>query len=540
MAVVCAARACVAAAQSPFSTGTQAADKEEGVYEFKYPIRKVAIVGAGPSALIAYRELIEAGLDVRVFERDDVPGGNWHYTDDTAPDAPVPNAPVPLADYVPSLPPPGVDLPYSVEYEEGNAHGGEGEEEWRYFRGPSPVWESLKSNAPSPLQQIPEFPWPAGTQWELTQWQLQGYLRAYASLLGANSNDENPSFSYSTRVELIEKRLNDAGEEQGWRLWVKKLVPDVTSGKSRATWWTEDFDAVIVASGRYNAPYMPSIPGLAEWKARFPDKLTHSRVYRRPEPMDNKTVLIVGAQTSGGEISRDINKHARQVLQSIKAKNVNERYSAINFLARLPRNTTIIPEIKQFLPLEEGATFETSKIELANGTILTGVDHIIFGTGFRYSFPFLPQYYEESTYVPHEGASSSVRPFLPMSGQYMRDMHLDVWYIRDPTLAFLSFTFGTQTFSYCGYQSAALAKVWTGAAKLPNEAMMWDMYAELVKDRGGFGKELPFLGPERLARMERYYMGWINEAATKYGGKQVSTGAPRWYFHRLSVLVLFC
>lgn len=92
------------------------------------------------SGLIAYRELTEAGLDVRVFERDSVPGGNWHYTEEAPFDAPVPNAPTAISDFVPSLAPASVDLPYSEELEDSG-------EIWRDHRGPKPIWESLTSNA---------------------------------------------------------------------------------------------------------------------------------------------------------------------------------------------------------------------------------------------------------------------------------------------------------------------------------------------------------------------------------------------------------
>ena len=40
---------------------------------------------------------------------------------------------------------------------------------------------------------------------------------------------------------------------------------------------------------------MPNIEGLAEWVKRFPNRISHSRQYRRPEPFSNQTVLIVGA-----------------------------------------------------------------------------------------------------------------------------------------------------------------------------------------------------------------------------------------------------
>ena len=94
------------------------------------------------SGVIAYRELTEAGLDVRIFERDSVPGGNWHYTEEVPLDAPVPNAPASMGDFVPSLPPVGVELPYSEFLEnDGNIQ--------RDHRGPKPIWESLTSNAPS-------------------------------------------------------------------------------------------------------------------------------------------------------------------------------------------------------------------------------------------------------------------------------------------------------------------------------------------------------------------------------------------------------
>lgn len=61
---------------------------------------------------MAYREFSQAGFEhVRVFERDDVPGGNWHYTEETPLHAPVPNADPVIGDFVPSLPPRGKSLP---------------------------------------------------------------------------------------------------------------------------------------------------------------------------------------------------------------------------------------------------------------------------------------------------------------------------------------------------------------------------------------------------------------------------------------------
>ncbi|KAJ6565087.1 hypothetical protein B0H10DRAFT_1749415, partial [Mycena sp. CBHHK59/15] len=61
--------------------------------KFKWPIAKVAIIGAGVSGLIAYHEFTDTSFErMHLFERDDVLGGNWQYTEETPVDAPIPNA----------------------------------------------------------------------------------------------------------------------------------------------------------------------------------------------------------------------------------------------------------------------------------------------------------------------------------------------------------------------------------------------------------------------------------------------------------------
>ncbi|KAF8556440.1 FAD/NAD(P)-binding domain-containing protein [Imleria badia] len=509
----------VASVERPFPTPPfQEAEANE--YQFDWPIQRVAIIGAGPSGLAAYRELTEAGLDVRIFERDSVPGGNWHYTEEVPFDAPVPNSPCSIGDFVPSLPPTGADLPYSKEFENDGKI-------WKDHRGPKPMWESLTCNAPSPLQQFPQWPWPAGTQWQLSHFQVRNYVRSYASYHNINSNDKNPAAAYNSRVERVEKRINEAGQEQGWRLWLRSLKP-TKNNTYRATWWTEDFDAVVVAVGRYNAPSMPFIPGLKEWVQRFPDLVRHSRQYRRAGAYANKTVLIVGASVSGTEISRDLNYHAREIYQSFRPDNNNAtHFSLANQLRRIPQNTTLVGEIKQFLPISEGSSIQYGHVELKNGTILSGIDNVILATGYRYSFPFLPQYYDGATYEPHAGSSMTVSPFLPLDGLYIRDLYLDQFYLRDPTLAFLGVPLGTPSFTLAEYTALALAKVWANKAKLPNSQTMRALYEKTVVERGGYGRYVLFWGSERSAAMFTFLIGWLNEAAAKYGGKQVD-GLPKY------------
>ncbi|KAJ6617506.1 hypothetical protein B0H10DRAFT_2032715 [Mycena sp. CBHHK59/15] len=473
-------------------------------YEFNWPINNVAIIGAGVSGLIAYREFVGAGFNrVRVFERDDVPGGNWHYTEQIPVDAPIPNVDPSIGDFVPSLPPRGASLPVEEHYSDDTTS-----QRQRVHRAPKPVWESLESNAPAPIQQITEIPWPPGTPWNLPHRTLSRYLRSFSSFHGINSNDESPDISYNTRVELVEKRYDD-GQERGWTLTLKRLER-IGPHSSKATWWTENFDAVVVATGRYNAPNIPGIPGLAAWARKLPGSVIHSRQYRHPQPFINETVLVVGGATSGVEISRELDLFAQNIYLSVRPGNYTQipyQFSRMQ-LQRLPANVSIVPEIKCFHALN-------SSIELTNGSFLTDINRVIFATGFRYSFPFLPQFHNSSPNI-----STSPRPIVT-DGTHLRSLHADFIYIEEPTIGFLSMNWGMQSFTYSEYLSLALAKIWSRKAILPGTAELWRIYEQRVQDRGGYGRHLQFLGAERTAANIRFFVGWLNDAAVRFGGRQI-------------------
>jgi cation diffusion facilitator CzcD-associated flavoprotein CzcO len=99
---------------------------------------------ASYSGLVAYHELAEAGFDVQLFECDTVPGGNWHYTDETPVKVPIPNTDISVSDFMPSLPPEGVKLPYEEHFK-----GKVSDDMLRGHRGPKPIWKSLQANAPA-------------------------------------------------------------------------------------------------------------------------------------------------------------------------------------------------------------------------------------------------------------------------------------------------------------------------------------------------------------------------------------------------------
>lgn len=82
----------------------------------------------------------------------------------------------------------------------------------------------------------------------------------------------------NTTVEATEKRGN------AWILTLRKEVQSTT----RDHWWCEEFDAVIVATGHYNVPYLPDTPGLVELENNFPGTIKHSKHYRSKTDFEGK------------------------------------------------------------------------------------------------------------------------------------------------------------------------------------------------------------------------------------------------------------
>ncbi|KIY64798.1 FAD/NAD(P)-binding domain-containing protein [Cylindrobasidium torrendii FP15055 ss-10] len=472
---------------------------EEQHYEFEWPIRKVAIIGAGVGGLVAYRELAQAGFDVRVFERDHAPGGNWHYSDQKPPVVDIPNVAPVDSDYVPDIPD---ALPHGEVYLDSSAD--DTEERIRNHRGPKPTWASLDTNTPSVLQEIPGFKWPARVPLATDWHHVQRYLRAFASWHDINVNDDGP-ISYNTRVDRVEKRADG----KGWTLTLKELV-QTGDHTAKASWYTEDFDAVVIASGRFNGPSVPDIAGLAEFSKKFPGRIIHSREYRRPAEYEDQTVLVVGAGSSAVGIARDIIHSAKQVLQSIRRPtDPLRRYN----LSTLPANATVIPTIDS-IDVGRADSPSDARIHLSNGTVISGVDRIVLATGFRYTYPYLPQYHQSDKLLNNHP--------LVTDGTHVQSLFLDLFYIEEPTIGFINVNERIPTFSHSSLTASALASVWAGRAKLPNTEEQWRLHGEYVQRRGGYDKEFQRLPPDVLQERKRLFVAWLNDAAVQYGGPLVT------------------
>lgn len=188
---------------------------------------------------------------VQVFEQRATPGGVWNYTPEHGEKQFRLPRTVPTEEPDEPIYAPGSAAPTFV----------------------SPVYDFLETNIPQTLMNYCDKPFPEGCALFPTHATVLRYLEEYAE-------DLSEHLVMSTQVLKVSKVGDDAGGPRCWEVETR----DLRSGEVAR----RQFDAVLVASGHYNDPFVPDIPGLAEFEKRFPGSISHSKFYRRPDQFKDK------------------------------------------------------------------------------------------------------------------------------------------------------------------------------------------------------------------------------------------------------------
>ena len=161
-----------------------------------------------------------------------------------------------------------------VVYEIGTCIGGL----WVYNNdsGLAPAYKSLHLNSETKITEYKDFPFPPGSPLYPDHAGVRRYLEAYAEHFGVK-----PHIRFKSKV------VDVSPHGEGWRVQLEDGL-------------TEDFDAVVVASGHQGSPSHPA------WKNDFTGEYLHSHTYRVPEPFRDKRVLVVGMGNSAVDIASDI------------------------------------------------------------------------------------------------------------------------------------------------------------------------------------------------------------------------------------------
>ncbi|KAF3038594.1 hypothetical protein E8E11_004474 [Didymella keratinophila] len=459
--------------------------------------KKVAVIGAGISGVVTAAHLKNEGLDVTVFERSSAAGGIWFY------DERKPLEPAYSSEYLPKA---------------GSKETKEEVEDLEVKRirhaPPGPCYIGLKNNVATRLLETTLNKFPSGTDDFVSHSVLKDYIQDTAAKTAVDAVTQ-----YNTDVRNVTKVGSN------WTVQTSTLKLHDNGTETFET-FTSDFDAVVVASGHYHAPRIPNIPGLADWKRLYPHRVQHSKGYRSPSDFHGKNFLLIGGSVSSTDIARELGPIADTIYQS-------HRNGAFDLSASLlPENGIRVDEVVSFelpSPVTSSTTPPTLSpsdpipltVTLKSGQKLCAIHHVILCTGYHLTLPFLPQYTNSNT--PVTQASDSV---LVTDGTMFHNLHKDIFYMPDPTLAFVGVPFFTATFTLFEFQAMVVAKVLAGLADLPSEAQMKEEYDTRVATKG-YGKAFHSLRDEEEEYVTEL-LAWVNADLEKNGESRLEGHSAQW------------
>lgn len=184
--------------------------------------------------------------------------------------------------------------------------------------------------------------------------------------------------------------------------------------------YTEEFDAVVVASGHFSTPNVPYFEGLESFNGR----VLHSHDFRDALEFKDKDILIVGRSYSAEDIGSQCYKYgARSITTSYRSRPMGFKW---------PANWKEVPLLTRL---------ENKTAHFKDGTSKE-VDAIILCTGYLHHFPFLPDDLRLKTANRlwpldlYQGVVWESNPklfYLGMQDQFYTFNMFDAqaWYVRD-------------------------------------------------------------------------------------------------------------
>ncbi|KAL2814676.1 major facilitator superfamily domain-containing protein [Aspergillus cavernicola] len=451
-------------------------------------VRQVAVIGAGISGVVSAAHLLEAGLEVTVFERNHAAGGVWLFDERR-----------PLEPSYTSLKPLEAEKYFDTE---------DVRDVLLSHAPPGPCYEGLTNNVSTPLMRVKLNAWPEGTPDYVSHSVMKEYVQDTSNKAGVDENT-----IYGARVKNISKH------EQSWEVTWSRLEKQNDGVEELEQ--ISSFDAVVVASGHYHTPRVPDTPGLAEAKAQWPSRIMHSKGYRRADGYEGKNVLLIGGAVSAVDIAREISPQAKTIYQSTRN---GEFDISANIL---PENGVRISEITRFEIQDDHSQVPDDKplplkLHLKSGQELCGIDTVIICTGYQFTLPFLAEYHDDRL-APEEADDK----LLVTDGSQAHNLHKDIFYIPDPTLAFVGVPFYTATFTLFEFQALAVANVLAEIASLPSKSEMKQEYAERLGKKG-HGKRF-----HSLKDVEEIYVDdllqWVNASRVEKSLVPIEGHTETWH-----------
>ncbi|PYH42705.1 putative flavin dependent monooxygenase [Aspergillus saccharolyticus JOP 1030-1] len=428
-------------------------------------ISRIAVIGAGPTGLAAAKYLLAEKYfeKIDVFEQRAVAGGVWNYS------------PPSLKDQVPRTVP---QLDPHQPLQGPIWHTVKGGEEPVFV---SPIYRDLETNLPKEIMRYSDKLFKAKTQVLPKHATVKEYLQEYAEEI-------RHLIQFETQVSDVRKEVLGEGS---WSVTTRSLRTGDTK--------TNSYDAVVVASGHYDLPFTPDIPGITHWNETYPGVISHSKLYDCAEQFRDKKVVVVGSSASGLDISN-------QILPVSKGKViVSERNQSLLASAAGDTSKVYRPQIVEFLPSDS----HSRAVRFEDGHVEENIDAIVFCTGYLYTFPFL----------------SSLDPPLITNGRRVVNTYQHLFYIHDPTLVLTALPQRVVPFPLSENQAAVFARVFSGRLSLPSPDAMNEWEQSTVREKGE-GTPFHLLPFPQDADMMNFLHDWAKQAEPRPGLDHGGHGKP--------------
>ncbi|CUM63880.1 uncharacterized protein PRCAT00001468001 [Priceomyces carsonii] len=430
-----------------------------------FNIKSVAIIGAGPSGLAALYEFLHTSKEgtstfgsvealeiafekIVVFEQKSGPGGVWCKIDSKS-DSQVPLEEITkfeeyfkAATLQPNTP--------NHEEEKNSPTENKGIEsnifELRLSWDGSALFSYLFTNVPKRYTRFSSMDHELVDDTSpINPFIMHHQLNAYIENFIEKSSLEK-YIRYNTEVRKITKRDGE------WHLALKHGNKNL----KKVDWYEETFDAIVVANGHYNVPYIPYIEGLKEYAIKYPSSVIHSKFFRGHEKFRDKKVVLVGSSISGLGLTQYIKPVSKDFILSRRLR--DEKLEWMNDIIR-SEEFKVKPPIKKFIP-------NNKEIEFEDGSKVRDFDFVLLTTGYHYHYPFFEENFLTLS-VPENKAA-------PANNSRVKNLYYNIFKIDDPTLAFVGIIQTVQLFTSFEAQAAAIAGIWSNAKKLPSEKEQYE------------------------------------------------------------------
>lgn len=424
-------------------------------------IKNIAIIGGGASGAVALDSLLkEQHFDsITLFERRDKLGGVWCLDEKTIE---TPNN-ILKAGYTHVKTDPQLRNPFHESNNELRSEIVLPKTSQERFEE-TPSYQGIKTNIIEKMMTYSDVnSWNTGdTNPEASKYVnglvVQQYIDDY---IKRNASDSTVDLQFNTTVEDVEritKNCNDGNQiPYQFKLTIRKNISE-----NEDLWFQQTFDSIVISIGHYHVPFIPKVDNLDQVQSKFPSVVQHAKFYRNPTPYSGKKVIVVGSRASGADLSKFIADTATEVYQSIR-----NLATGAKKLSRKP-NVHYKPIIKNYQIIDD----QNFKVIFDDDSEVLNPDHIIYCTGYQFSFPFLNRLFEKD------------QVDLTKEGIIIPNLYQHTFLIHEPLINFIGVPIDGVSFRVFEYQAVLLSRFLTSKISLPSRKDQKQWILERLKSKG--------------------------------------------------------